>query len=160
MKRFLTLALLILASWLSPASATTIRFMPFDEEFLSADMIAVVECETAGVICCRVKVLDSIKGPPVRASLVIRSQPDYWGPAFPAIGCGRKYLLAVGTSAKKSNPATKIGRWTRTSAPSEARVALAKAYGLPFRFRSLHEGSTRDALPEMERFGAQLLSYQ
>src|SRR5437870_4415868 len=78
-----------------PAHATKIAPLSLEELVLSADLVALVECETAGGLTARFKVIESFKGPKAGASVVLQWPANYWGEQFPIALCGERYLATA-----------------------------------------------------------------
>ncbi len=77
----------------SPARATTIDPMPWEELVARADFVGVVECETAGGIVARYRVIESWKGAAVGTSVTIRVAVNYWEPQYPLALVGERWLV-------------------------------------------------------------------
>lgn len=93
---FLRLSVLLAAAWIvSPARATTIDPLTWEELVASADMLGVVECVTAGGIVAKYSVLDSWKGPGAGQEVAIRTAVNAWEPQFPIALCGQRFLVAA-----------------------------------------------------------------
>lgn len=97
----------------TPARATTIDPLPWELMFLQADMVAEVQCVTAGGIVARYKVLRSWRGPAAGSQVKIRVAVNYWEPQFPVALCGQRYLVA----AYRSPPGTMVSTTTGGGVP-------------------------------------------
>jgi hypothetical protein len=95
---------LLLCLHFQPASGTTIDPLTWEQFASDADFIGIVECETAGGIVARYKVLESWKGAPTGTAFSIRVAVNYWEPQFPIALIGEQYLVA----AFRSNAPSRI----------------------------------------------------
>ncbi len=86
-----------------PAFATKIDPIPWDELVLGADLVGIVECQTAGGIVARYRVLESWKGPKAGTLVTIRQAVNYWEPQFPISLCGQRYLVTAFRSTTPNN---------------------------------------------------------
>jgi hypothetical protein len=89
------------------ADATIVQFKPFERLVLDADFVGVVECEEAGGIVARYKVIESWKGPKAGERVSIRMATNYWGQQFDIALCGERFLM----TAYKS-PADELVSWS------------------------------------------------
>src|SRR5262245_11086391 len=78
-----------------PASATTIDPLTWEQFASDADFIGIAECETAGGIVAKYKVLESWKGAPPGTTFSLRIAVNYWEPQFPIALIGEQYLIAA-----------------------------------------------------------------
>ncbi len=78
-----------------PANATRIDPYLLEELVLSADFVAVVECQTAGGLTAGFKVLESFKGPKAGATVALQWAANYWGEQFPIALCGERYFVTA-----------------------------------------------------------------
>lgn len=88
-------ALLSAALMVGQGFATTIDPLTWEELVTGADILAVVECETAGGIVAKYEVIDSWKGPETGQDVLIRTAVNAWDPQFPIALCGGRYLVAA-----------------------------------------------------------------
>jgi hypothetical protein len=95
-------------------SATTIDPLLFEELVLGADFIGIVDCEQAGGIVARYRIIESWKGPRAGSEISIRVAVNYWEPQFPIALCGERYFV----TAYKEAP------WRVMSTTSGAPVPL------------------------------------
>jgi hypothetical protein len=91
----LPFAALILCLHFQPASGTEIDPLTWEQFTSDADFIGIVECETAGGIVARYRVLESWKGAPAGTAFSIRVAVNYWEPQFPIALIGERYLVAA-----------------------------------------------------------------
>ena len=87
-----------------PARATTIDPFIWEQLVADAGFVGIVECETAGGIVARYRVVESWKGAPAGTLLTIRMAVNYWGPQFPVTLVGERYLV----TAFRSHAPTRI----------------------------------------------------
>lgn len=66
---------------------------------LGADLVAVVECTTAGGIVAKYRVIESFRGPKGGSEVSLRIAVDYWEPQFPIALVGQRFFV---TAYKKS----------------------------------------------------------
>jgi hypothetical protein len=98
MKRLLFLGIMapvILLFAARPVLATSIEPLLFEELVLNADFVGIVECETAGGIVARYKVLESWKGPKTGEKVALHVGVDYWDSQFPIALCGERYFVTA-----------------------------------------------------------------
>ncbi|MHC4502076.1 MAG: hypothetical protein ACYTFI_02140 [Planctomycetota bacterium] len=69
--------------------------VPWEQLVLNADFVGLVECETAGGIVARFRIVESWKGPKARALVTIRMAVNYWGSQLPVALCGERYVVAA-----------------------------------------------------------------
>jgi hypothetical protein len=86
---------LLLCLHFQPAFGTTIDPLTWQQFASDADFIGIVECETAGGIVAKYKVLESWKGAPAGTTFSIRIAVNYWEPQFPIALIGERYLVAA-----------------------------------------------------------------
>ncbi len=95
---------ILFATLCAPARATTIDPLSWELLILQADLVAEVQCETAGGIVARYKVLRSWRGPAPGSKVSIRVAVNYWEPQFPVTLCGKRYFV----TAFRSPPSTMV----------------------------------------------------
>lgn len=107
----IALALLVILLSSFTARATTIDPAAWEELVIGADFVGVVECETAGGIVARYRVVESWKGPPVGSSVTIRVPVDYWEPQYPLTLVGERWVVTAyaGAAAPARVTSTTIG---------------------------------------------------
>lgn len=98
----LTICLLLLHIRL--AQATTIDPLIWEQMVLDSEFVGIVECESAGGIVARYRVIESWKGMPVGTRFNLRIATNYWGPQFPLTLVDERYLI----TAYKSQPPTRM----------------------------------------------------
>jgi hypothetical protein len=87
---------------IAPAcTATDIVQKSFEELVLGADLVAVVECTTAGGIVARYRVIESFRGPKGGSEVSLRIAVNYWEPQFPIALVGQRFFV---TAYKNSPP--------------------------------------------------------
>ncbi len=97
------LIFLFLAATLGGLQGTSVRPIPWQEQIVKAHMVGVVECTQAGGIVAHYTVVDSWKGPFAKGDPVkICIPPDVWGPQFPSVLIGQRYLVAARQSEGRS----------------------------------------------------------
>ena len=106
MNKVLTTLITIIAfvTLAAPASATTIDPLSWELLILQADLVAEVQCESAGGIVARYKVVRSWRGPAAGSKVSIRVAVNYWGPQFPVTLCGQRFFV----TAFRSPPSTMV----------------------------------------------------
>jgi hypothetical protein len=82
--------------------ATTIDPLMWQELVIGADFLGIIECEVAGGIVAKYKIVESWKGPPAGNVVSLRVAVNAWEPQFPIALCGERFLVA----AYKSPPST------------------------------------------------------
>jgi hypothetical protein len=102
--RLLPFVALLLCLHFQPAYGTTIDPITWEQFASDADFIGIVECETAGGIVAKYRVLESWKGAPAGTAFSIRVAVNYWEPQFPIALIGEQYLVA----AFRSNAPSRI----------------------------------------------------
>lgn len=102
---------LSVAGALSPARATTIDPLIWEQLVLDAGFVGVVECETAGGIVAGYRVVESWKGAPAGTRFRIRMGINFWGPQFPLTLVGERFLV----TAYASHAPTRIMSYTSGS---------------------------------------------
>ena len=75
------------------ASATTVDALTFEELTVGADLAGVVECQSAGEVIARYRVVESWKGPAADSLVTIRIPPNVWGPRLPAALVGERFVV-------------------------------------------------------------------
>ena len=94
----------VLTALCGSAQATTIDPLSWELMILQADMVAVVQCETAGGILARYKVKRSWRGPAAGKKVSIRVAVNYWEPQFPVTRCGQRFFV----TGYRSPPGTMV----------------------------------------------------
>lgn len=120
--------LLVMVLSASAGWATTVMPRTWQELVLEADFIGIVECQTAGGIVAKYKVIESWWGPPPGTELHIRMGVNFWGPQFPIALCEERYLV---TASKSGSP----DRIVTTSGPGGHPLwwrDIPADYTLPF----------------------------
>jgi hypothetical protein len=87
--------LLWLAFGCSPAFATIFRVVPWRTLVSEADFVGVIECTVAGGIVARYQVVDSWKGVANGEQLTVRIPVDPFGPQFPTVLCGQRFVVVA-----------------------------------------------------------------
>jgi hypothetical protein len=77
------------------AHATTIDPLTFEERIVGADFVGIVECEQAGGIVAKYKVIVSLKGPKAGNLISLRVAVNYWEPQFPIALCGQRFFVTA-----------------------------------------------------------------
>lgn len=100
MNRSTRLSLLVLGVCFGlgcPITARATKIIPptWQERVANADLVGIVECETAGGIVARYRVVEPWKGPKVGTSLSIRAGLNYWGQQFPIALCGQRFYVTA-----------------------------------------------------------------
>ena len=62
---------------------------------VGADLVAVVECTTAGGIVARYRVIESFRGPEAGSEVSLRIAVDYWEPQFPIALVGQRFFVTA-----------------------------------------------------------------
>ena len=109
-------------------AATIMDPLLWEQLVAGADLVGVVECQTAGGMVARYRIIDSWKGPPVGEEITIEIPTLFMGPQFPTVLCGEKYLV---TAFSSSPPSTLISTFGGGSVPLWWRNLKAD-YQLPF----------------------------
>lgn len=88
--------------WVVAQACTATDIVPksFEELVLGADLVAVVECTTAGGIVARYRVIESFRGPEAGSEVSLRIAVDYWEPQFPIALVGQRFFI----TAYKNSP--------------------------------------------------------
>jgi hypothetical protein len=90
----------LLQTLASPACAGKPKQFPLDERVPKADFIGIVECETAGAVVARYKVIESCRGPKAGERIAVRLSS-----VVPAAGqvtgflCGKRYFVMASQAA-------------------------------------------------------------
>lgn len=79
----------------SPARATTIDPLTLEQLASGASFVGVIECETAGGIVARYRVVESWKGVPVGTQFSLRTPVNYWEPQFPTALAGQRSVVTA-----------------------------------------------------------------
>lgn len=96
------LALAAILVGLPRADATTIDPQTWEQLVNGADLVGIVECDTAGGIVAGYTVVESWKGPPAGTVLRLAVAADYWEPQFPIALCGERYVVTAFQAAAPS----------------------------------------------------------
>lgn len=96
------------------SSATTIDPLLWEQLVIGADFVGVVECQVAGGITAKYKIVDSWKGPKNGENITIRIATNYWGPQFPTVLCGERLLV---TAYKSDAPTSMLSTTTGGGVP-------------------------------------------
>ncbi len=95
MRRLTLLAALLATVVLSSPSPATIGvFVPLEQKLLLADFVGVVECQTAGGIVAKYRVVESLRGPKVGTELTIAQDINFHAEQYPLALCKERYLIA------------------------------------------------------------------
>ena len=87
---------LVLGIAFSPAArATTIDPLTLEQLASGASFVGVIECETAGGIVARYRVVESWKGAPVGTQFSLRTAVNYWEPQFPVALAGQRSVVTA-----------------------------------------------------------------
>ncbi len=87
--------LFVLVAALSPAQASTIIPQLWEQVVDDTDFVGIVECETAGGIVAKFRVVEAWKGSRAGAVLTIDMGTDVFGDPFRTALCGDRYLFAA-----------------------------------------------------------------
>ena len=109
----IVLAVVALTAAATPARSTTVDWSLIEELVVSADMVAVVECTTAGGMAAKFAVVESLKGPKAGTTVTVSWPANAWGDQFPVALCGERYLV----TAYKSPPNNLISTSARGPVP-------------------------------------------
>jgi hypothetical protein len=90
------------AFWANESCATTIDPLTWEELVVGANFLGIAECEVAGGIVARYKVIEAWKGEAVGNSISVEIAVNAWEPQFPIALCGERFLFA----AYKKPPST------------------------------------------------------
>jgi len=93
-------------------NATTVAAWPWDYQCQRAGFIGIVQCEVAGLITAKYRVVESWKGPSIGSLLTINQTLDSWGPGTPFMLCGSRYLICAFPSEDTSST-----RWCNFGTP-------------------------------------------
>lgn len=139
---FLAVSLLILQSQTARAAATTIDPLIWEQMALDSAFVGIAECEAAGGIVARYRVVESWKGMPVGTRFNLRVATNYWGPQFPITLVGERYLI---TAYASHAPTTMMSTTSGSPVPLWWRNIPAE-YSLP-----LWQGRARLPLSVVDR---------
>ena len=82
---------------------TSIIPTPWEELVTTADFIGVVECQVAGGIVAKYKVVESWKGKPeANETISIRIRVGFWVPRFPTTLCGERFIVTAYKTSHQS----------------------------------------------------------
>jgi len=101
----------------------------WEQLLLSADFVGIVECEVAGGIVAKYRVIDSWKGQPQKGDIIsIRTAVNYWEPQFPMSLCGERSIVTAYKEQPQSRimsttPGGGVPLWWR-SIPAEYKLPL------------------------------------
>ena len=104
MRKTVLLALLLFFSPVPWASATTIDPLIWEQMVLDSEFVGIAECEVAGGIVAKYRVVESWKGMTVGTQFTLRMSTNFWGPQFPVTLVGQRFLF----TAYKSYAPTRI----------------------------------------------------
>ncbi len=140
--------------WKNPASATTIDPLIFEEMILRADFVGIVECEQAGGIVAKYKVIESWKGPKADQKFSIRIAVNYWQPQFPIALRGDRFLVMAYESAPWRVSSTTSGAevplwWREIPAEYELPLFQGRTFLSPEHEKSLEFQKTRKAAQDL-----------
>ena len=99
------LVLLLLGA--GSADATSIDPLIWQQLALHADFIGIVECDAAGGIVARYRIIETWKGEEKREHITVRVRPDPLGNAFPIALCGERFLI----TAYRRKDSRRLGQW-------------------------------------------------
>jgi len=97
-----------LATSVTRCGATSVAPYPWYYQVPRASFVGIVQCEVAGLITARYRVLESWLGPPPGTILTIDRHLDHWGPYLPFALCGERYLVCA--NSKSGVPLSSL-RW-------------------------------------------------
>lgn len=104
------LAALILITFLTPPPIDAkIAFLPLAERVAKADLVGIVECETAGATVAKYKVIESCRGAKAGETIHIRTFVRFTGPQFRVSLCGERYFVVAVRAASHE-------QWSRMGA--------------------------------------------
>ena len=117
------------------APATTIDPLTFEQMVTGADLVGVVECEVAGELIARYRVVESWKGPEAGAVVSVQIPPNVWGPLVPTTLVGERFVLAAYRRAPSTMASTTSGPgdpiWWRKLVPDYELPLFQGIYRLP-----------------------------
>ncbi|HET9233975.1 MAG TPA: hypothetical protein VFP10_07545, partial [Candidatus Eisenbacteria bacterium] len=116
------------AAFARTASADSVSPNPWYQQVATASFVGVVQCEVAGVVAAKYRVLESWKGPPVGTILTIDQQFRTYGAYSPFAVCGEKYLACVYSSTYLSLRPFDITRLASVASPYWWKDAEAEYY--------------------------------
>jgi hypothetical protein len=91
----LTLCLLLASLAADHASASSTVPQPWQAILNRGHLVGIVECETAGEIIARYRVVESWRGPTVGSLLTIRGPASVYGPNLPEALVGDRFLVSA-----------------------------------------------------------------
>ncbi|MCM3873537.1 MAG: hypothetical protein ND895_22870, partial [Pyrinomonadaceae bacterium] len=139
LQRIALVAIFLAVLQTQSALATTIDPLIWEQLVLDSEFVGIAECEWAGGIVARYRVLESWQGMPVGTHFTLRVATNYWGPQFPVTFVGEKYLI---TAYKSPAPMRMISTTSGNPVPLWWRNLPAE-YHLP-----LWQGRVRLPLAE------------
>jgi hypothetical protein len=121
----LALCLAILVMPTSALRAGKPKQVPFEEQVAKADFIGIVECETAGGIVAKYKVIESCRGAKPGEHIAIRVGINYWGQQFTIALCGQRFFCMAYRTAPNNFFSKSVGSavplwWRKLPADYEA----------------------------------------
>ncbi|HZN92297.1 MAG TPA: hypothetical protein VFB81_06310, partial [Myxococcales bacterium] len=132
MRRLIALTSSVLAA---AASATTIDPLTFEELVTGSDLLGVVECEVAGELIARYRVVESWKGPEAGTVVSVRIPPNVWGPRVPTTLVGERFAIAAYRRPPSTMASTTSGPgdpiWWRKLVPDYELPLFQGIYRLP-----------------------------
>ena len=94
--RFAAISAVVAALVAAPAHATTIDPLLWQELAESSDFVGVVECDVAGGVVARYKVIETWKGAvEPGATIAIRTATNYWEPQYPLALVGDRFVVTA-----------------------------------------------------------------
>jgi hypothetical protein len=88
-------ALLVIGLLSNPSSANKGVFASLEERLLFSDFVGIVECQTAGGIVAKYRVVESFRGSKAGSDLTIAMDINFWATQYPLALCKERYLVAA-----------------------------------------------------------------
>jgi hypothetical protein len=98
-------AIFVCPHWVGVGEATSIIPRSLQAVVLESDLIGILECDVAGGMVAKYRVVEAWKGPPAGSSVLLGATPGPHGPGYPLALVGDRFLVA----AKENR-----SRWGRT----------------------------------------------
>lgn len=92
-KHLAVFTLLVVGLLARDASATSIVWRTWEEIVRDSDFVGLVECQVAGGLVAKFKVIEAWKGKPEREEVFLRMSENYWMPQFPIALCGERSIV-------------------------------------------------------------------